>query len=337
MLKILLFLGMLSQPDTVEIDSFPLTGFQGFEIQDTIEFTKDPQSNLIDAQKTIRYLDSVYHGVNILIDFPDTIELEETLELKNCKIQGPLHVILTKPVPAFKVIDSVIIEDVTISTLTAAPNNHQDNWGFHDEFKNKQVILIKGQNNLVTGCSIIRGFGDAISMFGCEYTTVEHCDINDAWTHGGASGTQGYGIDISDGNLNKVTSNFIRDTRHGIVIQDSAHYNSASGNVVSGSYALKKFWIFTVKDYHFTFDITLHGDGAHHNLIQSNNAAHRIYIDDEHPDNGPGNILYQNTAGNKIQIDKGNHFQYMISNKAPKIINKGKNNTVRQNAVIKWK
>lgn len=218
------------------------------------------------------------------------------------------------------------LHGITIDTRSQYPSSYQDSWKRHDHFKNKSIIRIQNSSYIqVDSVTLERIYGDGVMMSNSSNCRIISNEIKDAWTHGGKSGTQGYGIDVVGGQCrnNLIEENTITSTRHGIVIQDDANWNIAGYNVVHDSYALKKFFWLVFKDRTYTFDITIHGDGAHHNLIEGNQTEHRIYIDDEHATNGPGNILYRNITNNRIQIDGNNngynYGQIMIANEAPTV------------------
>lgn len=331
-------MGLLQTPDTLELDSIQPNAYKGFSTQDTIEFQVDPQNNLIDAKETIRIVDSMHNatGYNYTVKFSNDITLDESLVLHNCELIDT-KIKLVEITEAIIMKDSSAVKGVEIDTHMAAPEKYKDNWGFAKHFVNKSVIRIEGTNCLVDSVYMSRIFGSGIEFSHAKNNLVKRLIVNGSWVNGYKHGTQGYGINFYESDSNLIQGCLIRGTRHGIVVQYNSDNNEIRYNVVKDSYALKKMWIFTWKDYMFTFDITVHGNNPSNNLIWQNYAMHRIYIDDEHLPNGIGNILYQNHAQNKIQIDKGNKKQYMISNYAPQVKDNGKNNIVKHNTVILWK
>lgn len=331
-----LLLGILLNTDTVNVDSLKPNQYKPIQTQDTLVFEVGKNNN-IDATETTNFLDSIHRatGDNYTIWFTRPIKINSPLILHHCKLINST-IEFTSTDAVIRLLDSAEIRNCVITTYEAEEERKQDNWGFGSCFVNRSVIHLKGDNNKVDSCTIFRTFGSGISLEHATNSIVRKTKIYDSWVHGYKHGTQGYGINIVESHQNTIELNAIEDTRHGIVIQYNSSNNVIQRNVVKGSYALKKIWIVTFRDYNWTFDITVHGNGAHHNLIQSNFVQHKIYIDNEHLPNGDGNILYQNNAGTKTQIDRGNENQIMIGN-YPYQFDKGKNNKVRKSGIIHWK
>jgi len=288
----------------------PITDINGYlyntSSQDTIHIVDILDGQLLPSNYTISLPSNTYLTDGSIKVQPGASKAVEVIRISQATCSG--------------------VNDLIIDTRIAFKQKYRDKWKEHHRFKNRAIIRVSNSSHIsVDSCILRRIYGDGIMIANTRRSNFRGNHIEDAWTHGGSGGTQGYGIDVIGRTCidNLIEGNTAIGTRHGIVVQDWAGWNVAGYNSVHDSYALKKWLWFTFKDRTYTFDITIHGDSAHHNLIEGNTVDHRIYIDNEHSSNDIGNILYRNNAGNKIQIDGNssgyNYGQYMIANDAPKV------------------
>lgn len=219
----------------------------------------------------------------------------------------------------------------------------KDKWEEGQLFANKSIFAINNSNKItIDSCKVIRIFGCGVDVNNSYSCTISNSSFIDSWVKGCESGQQGYGISIngSFSVANKIINNDIKDTRHGIVLQYDCYNNVVEGNKVSGSKALKKVLWFTVLDSNWTYDITLHGNNAHHNIVKENVLQGNLYIDAvKDTPNGCCNELIGNTVKGRINVESFYPYTYnqgqLIKNNRYKSMSiKAKNCTVEGNSKL---
>lgn len=320
-------------PDTLIADTFYYT-----PILDT--------NNNLNVNHLQYYIDSCSVNKTIFVITPDSYFLDnnQTIVLKSniylyCK--NVFFNIIFKgdaPVKDIFVINNKIncgIKHLNILTFSQT-QNLQGVWDKGYLFANKAIINLNNSNNIILdSLNIKRIFGSGISINNTQNSTFSNCIIDEAWTYGQKSGTQGYSIDINGANSkeNIIENNYLNNCRHGIVIQYSANSNWIKKNTTKNMKALKKIWWYTYFDYDYTFDITLHGNYAYANVIEENICYGNLYIDDEHTTNGEYNQLLRNIVYRRLQVDSYypwtyNQKQIIAYNWYGKLTIKGKGHQV---------
>lgn len=166
-----------------------------------------------------------------------------------------------------------------------------------EKITNRAIIQLEHSENItIKNVTIKKILGSGIEISNSKFCKVENCTIEGAHIYGyKQGGTQGYGINLV-GNMssfNLIRNNYINDNRHGIVIQYGANNNLIDSNRLYNSKALNFWWVFKLYDNN-TFNITLHGNAPHNNVIKGN-TCYRITIDNvKKQGNGPNNEIIGN-------------------------------------------
>ena len=167
-----------------------------------------------------------------------------------------------------KMLKDVGIEDLHIEKLT---NDDKRTLFFH------QV-----QNGFVRNCRLYYTSKQAIEIKYCYRFFTDSNNIQQS--HDKGAGGHGYGIRYMDNSTRcYATNNKLQQLRHGIVMQTGANHCVIAYN-------------------HAESNLLLHGNYAHNNLFEGNDAGAGINFDSVHGPNGPYNFVYRNRS---IHASKG--------------------------------
>lgn len=197
------------------------------------------------------------------------------------------------------------IEGLTID-FSGAYKDKKATYANADKFVNRSIITIEHSDSIfIKNVTIKKILGSGIEISNSKWCQILNCNISGSWVYGNENGAQGYSISIHgvQSQHNLVSGCNLSDSRHQIVIQYAAAYNLIYGNEMRDAKALKKMWFIELFDKEFTYNLTLHGNLAHHNTISDNYADHRISIDNvKKQGNGPGNEILNNTVDGLIDV-----------------------------------
>ena len=167
-----------------------------------------------------------------------------------------------------KMLKDVGIEDLHIEKLT---NDDKRTLFFH------QV-----RNGFVRNCRLYYTSKQAIEIKYCYRFFADSNNIQQS--HDKGAGGHGYGIRYMDNSTRcYATNNKLQQLRHGVVMQTGANHCVIAYN-------------------HSQSNLLLHGNYAHNNLFEGNDAAAGINFDSVHGPNGPYNFVYRNRS---IHASKG--------------------------------
>lgn len=184
-----------------------------------------------------------------------------------------------------------------------------------DKFINRSIIQLEHCDSIIIdNVTIKKIIGSGIEISNTKNSIVSNCNISGSWILGNESGTQGYSINLV-GTMTKnnlIENNKLSDARHLIILQYACFNNVIRKNQTSGAGALKKVLFFEIIDRNFTYDVSLHGNSPHHNIIDGNNIASNLYIDNIKTNgNGPGNELINNIVKGRLVIEsKAPYYDY---------------------------
>lgn len=147
----------------------------------------------------------------------------------------------------------------------------------------KRTLFFTGvRNSFVRNCRLYYTSKQAIET---KYSYRFFADSNNIQqSHDKGPGGHGYGIRYMDNSTRcYATNNKLQQLRHGIVMQTGANHCVIAYN-------------------HAQSNLLLHGNYAHNNLFEGNDAAAGINFDSVHGPNGPYNFVYRNLS---IHASKG--------------------------------
>lgn len=206
------------------------------------------------------------------------------------------------------------IEGLTID-FSGAYKDSKPSYKNADKFVNRSIITIEHSDSIfIKNVTIKKILGSGIEISNSKWCQIINCNIAGSWVYGAKSGVQGYGVNIV-GNLcsnNLISNNKISDVRHAIIAQYGACYNTISNNKTSDCKALKKAWFIEIMDRNFTYDISGHGNGGHHNYYIKNICEGNLYLDNIKTNgNGPGNEIIGNTVKGRLNVEsKAPYYEY---------------------------
>lgn len=205
------------------------------------------------------------------------------------------------------------IKNITLD-LRQAFKDKNPSYSNADKYINRSVIQIDGSKNiLVDSVKIYKILGCGIELSNSSLCKISNCNIEGSWVYGNESGTQGYGIDVV-GTLcqdNIIFNNTLKDMRHNIIIQYGAHHNIIYSNAMFDAKALKKVWFLEVMDKKFTYNLSLHGNGPHNNIIQNNYCDWRLCVDNIKTNgNGPNNQIIGNFVMGLLSVESKAPYDY---------------------------